>query len=320
MVGQDLNQSNTRYFPLYLNPAFTGNFYGNVRVGGTYRDQGSQLLGEGYKTINLYIDAPISISIRNNDWLGIGLQVYNDRAGSVQMETQGVILNGSYHLAFDNKYKNVLSFGIQYGILQRKINSERLNLASDHINPGVPLSDRKQLISYKSKFNDINIGIVYKSKLNKKSEILLGFSVYHLTKPTYKGIKNSNFINRRITLHSNMLYTISKRIIIKPQLTISLSKNGYNIMPQFKTFFKLKKDKINNNMVYFGLGYRLNDAIQIISGMKYKNYDFGISYDITISSAAMYNNHYSGIEFGIYKILQIPKKRKVVPVLICPYL
>jgi len=319
MIGQDLNQINTRYFPLYLNPALTGNFYGNFRIGGTYRDQGVDFMSK-YKTINLYIDAPISISLRGNDWVGIGIQVYNDKAGSVQMITQGVILNGSYHLVFDKKYKNVISFGVQYGLLQRKIDGDKLNLASDYIDPGVPLTDRARLIAYDAKIKDINIGIVYKMKLDKISNFTIGLSVYHLTKPTYEGIVYSNYYNRRITFHSNLFYGISKRFMVKPQIIASFSKNAYNIMPQFKAFFKFSKEKRKTDLAYFGLGYRLKDALQVLLGMRFKNYDFGIAYDITISSAAKYNNSRGGIEFGIFKILQKPKKRKVTPVLICPNL
>ena len=62
--SQDLNQTNTDYSPMYLNPALTGHFLGDIRTGANYRDQGKYLIGKGYTTLNLYIDAPVSISWR----------------------------------------------------------------------------------------------------------------------------------------------------------------------------------------------------------------------------------------------------------------
>ena len=320
MTGQDLNQTNTRYAPLYQNPALTGSFYGTIRLGGTYRDQGRQLLGEGYKTINMFIDAPISISLGKNNWIGVGLQVYNDQAGALQMLTQGVILNGSYHLSFDKKYTNVLSIGVQYGLIQKKLDGDKIVLSSDHVDPGVPLTDRSVLSTYKAKYKDINIGIAFKSKFTKNSKFTFGVAIYHFGTPEFKGIKYNNYIDPRVTFHTSLYQGITKRFMIEPQLIVSLSKNAYNIMPQFKSFFKFSKNKRKTDMVYFGLGYRLKDALQIMMGMKYKNFDFGFAYDITTSSAAQYNDHHGGIEFGIFKIIEIHKKKKVTPILICPEL
>ncbi len=320
LTGQDLNQTNTRYSPLYQNPAFTGGFYGTIRIGGTYRDQGKQMMGEGYKTLNMFIDAPIAISLGKNNWLGVGIQVYNDKAGAVQMVTQGVIMNLAYHLSFDKKYKNVLSFGAQYGMIQKKLDSEKIEVASDYVDPGVTLTDRASLSSYKADYKDMNFGIAFKSKFAKLSSFTIGFAVYHILPPKYAGIKYNNYINRRYTIHSSLYYTLTKMFMIEPQVIVSLSNNATNIMPQFKSFIKLSKDKSKTDMVYFGLGYRLNDALHVMMGMKYKNLDIGLAYDITISSAAQYNNHQGGIEFGVYKIFQIHKKRNVTPILICPEL
>ncbi len=320
LTGQDLNQTNTRYSPLYQNPAFTGGFYGTIRLGGTYRDQGRQLMGEGFKTMNIFIDAPISISLGKNNWIGAGLQIYNDKAGAAQMVTQGVILNMAYHLSFDKKYKNVLSFGAQYGMIQKKLDGEKIEVASDYVDPGVTLTDRAALSAYKADYKDTNFGVAFKSKFAKASSFTIGIAAYHIFAPKYAGIKYNNYVNRRYTFHSGLYYRLTKIFMIEPQIIVSLSNNSSNIMPQFKSFIKLSKDKNKTDMVYFGLGYRINDALQVMMGMKYKNFDIGFAYDITISSAAQYNNHQGGIEFGVYKIFQIHKKRDVTPILICPEL
>ena len=318
--GQDLNHSNVRYSPLFLNPALTGNFLGNIRFGSTYRDQGKHFLYEGYKTLNLYVDSPISIDIRKNDWIGIGLQLYTDKAGGRSLITNGVIFNAAYHFAIDEKYKNVISIGVQYGLLQKKLNDSEIVFESDFRDPGVLLVDRAQLIEYNVSFKDLNIGINYKAKLSKIATLNIGISGYHLFKPNYKAISHNNYFDRRLTLHTSLFYKTSKTFFIKPQVIVSLSDISFNIMPQLKTFYKLKKDKNNTDMVYAGLGYRAIDAIQLMFGVNYKKWDVGIAYDIIVSSAAPYHNSRGGFEIGLFKIIEISKTPKVDPVLLCPEL
>ncbi|HEB62809.1 MAG TPA: type IX secretion system membrane protein PorP/SprF, partial [Bacteroidetes bacterium] len=130
IFAQDLNQTNTRYFPLYLNPALTGHFRGSYRIGGTFRDQGKEFMHQGYKTMNLYMDSPISISFSKYNWIGAGIQIYKDVAGELPFSTTGAIVNLAYHFVFDKKYKNIISIGMQYGSLVRKIDDTKIRLES----------------------------------------------------------------------------------------------------------------------------------------------------------------------------------------------
>jgi hypothetical protein len=89
-------------------------------------------------------------------------------------------------------------------------------------------------------------------------------------------------------------------------------------MPQIKAFFKLSKDKKKTDMLYFGTGYRIGDALQLMFGLNFKKWDVGIAYDVTVSSASEYNNGRGGFEIGVFRIIEIPQKPTVIPSLICP--
>ncbi len=318
IFAQDLNQTNIRYYPLYLNPALTGNFKGNYRIGGTVREQGKELMSQGYQTAYLYLDSPVSISFGKNNWIGAGIQVYKDQAGTLPLNTTGVILSVAYHYSFDKKYNKVISIGFQYGNIVRTIDSKKIILESDFISSGTK-NDRIQLTDYKNQFSDINAGIYYKVKFNKVNLWDVGLSVYHIPKPGKNNYLKNQF-NIRYTLNSGLKYRVTRRFAIKPQITLSISKNAYNFIPQFKTFFKLSKKKKNDDMIYAGLGYRINDALLMMFGIRYKKIDVGIAYDLTISSAAQYNYGQGGLEIGVFKIINISKKPKTVPVLHCPNL
>lgn len=318
--GQDLHHTNTRYSPLYVNPALTGNFLGNIRLGAIYRDQGRHLLYQGFETINLFVDAAISTSFRQNDWIGAGIQVYSDKVGYLSLVTQGLIANFAYHFAFDKKYKNVLSLGIQYGTFQKKIDDSKIILESDTYDPGVQLRDRQRLINYRANYNDINIGINYRAKLSKTNLFVIGVATHHLLESKYEGITGNNFVDRRFTFHISLVTKINKLISIKPEITASLSENSLDVIPQFKAFYKLKKVKNDQDLIYMGLGYRVLDALQVMFGMQYEKWDIGFAYDITISSAAPLNKGRGGFEIGVFRVFQIYKKPKIIPVLLCPEL
>ncbi len=322
--GQDLHHTNYRYTPLYLNPAQAGNFYGTIRFGGSYRQQGEKLLLKGYKTPQLFADMPINFAFRKEDWIGVGIHAYSDVSGDIPISTSGMLINLAYHLSLDLKQTSIISIGVQYGMTQKKIdNIDKIILGSKYINTGGPKIDLDKLQDYKSSFADINIGITYKKKLKDGQSFIVGLGVFHILKPTYKGIVRNNYLDRRITIHSNYHFRYNDRIYMQPQIIASLSGNAYDITPQFKAFYKLKKDtrsKKYNDNVYFGLGYRVADALEIMIGTHYKDYDIGISYDLTVSSAAIYNDHQGGIEIGLFKILKISKKPKVKPVIFCPRL
>lgn len=320
LSGQDLNQTNTRYSLLYVNPAFTGHFPGSYRVGALYRDQGKWLMRQGYRTLNLYMDAPVSLSFKKYSWLGVGIQVYNDKAGLLPLTTSGLIMNMGYHMVFDKHYKNIFSIGLQLGFLHRYIESDGIDLESDHLDPGVFLKDRQELTIFNDNLKDFNIGINFKSQISKAKLFNIGFAVYHISNPEYQGIRNNNYIDRRFTFHSGLQYGINKRLTLKPQIIFSISRNAYNIMAQFKSFFKISNDKRKNDMVFAGVGYRVNDALELMFGIRYKDVDIGIAYDITVSGAVQFNQGRGGLEIGVFRIFTRRKKVKIIPVLLCPEL
>jgi len=317
LQGQDLHSSNYRYAPLYLNPALAGHFPGTMRLGGNYRDQGRQLLYQGYQSGQAFMDMPLAASFRDMDWSGIGFNAYSDQAGLLPVTSNGVILSLSHHLSLDKKQSNILSGGIQYGFIQRKLNEDDIVLESDHVDPGVQLTDRNSLLAYEEKYNDLNAGIHFRSGKLSGNHFQIGISAYHLIQTNAQFLSDKNFYNRRFTLHSLYKFELVKGVSLQPEIIVSMAEEAMVIMPQVKSFFKLKKDEKNTDMFYAGAGYRYGDAMQVILGMNFQGWDFGFAYDVTVSSASNYNQMRGGLEVGISRIFSLPQKPKTIPVRIC---
>src|SRR5690625_68635 len=77
--GQNIHFSRYDFQPLLLNPAHTGAYPGSYRVTAVYRDQWANLLPNRFSTPAISVDAPLGISFRKQDWVGVGVNFYQDR-------------------------------------------------------------------------------------------------------------------------------------------------------------------------------------------------------------------------------------------------
>ena len=108
--AQDIHFTLFDMSPLTLNPALSGAFEGTARLGGIYRAQSFDAVNvEQYETPSFYIDAPIIRGFRKQDWIGVGVAFYSDKAGRLGLETSGALLTASYHFALDQNRNNMLT-------------------------------------------------------------------------------------------------------------------------------------------------------------------------------------------------------------------
>ncbi|HQU59713.1 MAG TPA: PorP/SprF family type IX secretion system membrane protein, partial [Saprospiraceae bacterium] len=130
LQAQDIHYSLFNMSPLTMNPGLTGSFYGTVRVGGIYRGQWYNVSdATGFETPSFYADAPIVRGFRKNDWVGVGIAVFNDKAGSVKLRTNASLISAAYHLGLGKDGNNVLTLGLQAGSVSRRFSQTRLELA-----------------------------------------------------------------------------------------------------------------------------------------------------------------------------------------------
>jgi gliding motility-associated-like protein len=104
ICGQDLHYSNYNFAPLYLNPAKTGDFLGTIRIGGIYREEARFFINNPFQTQNIHIDSPLSKGFSKNHWVGLGLNIYTDKAGDIAAANNGMMLSGAFY-----KLPNVFS-------------------------------------------------------------------------------------------------------------------------------------------------------------------------------------------------------------------
>lgn len=335
LQAQDIHWSLFQMSPLTLNPALTGAYEGTVRIGGIYRDQARSFLPGAYVTPSFYADAPL-LNVGKTDWIGVGGMLYNDQAGAGSLTNTGALASVSYHKSLDKKRNTVLTFGLQGGFVQRRIEPGDINdggllfaneidqrfqsggNAYQRIGANLPQDPNRS-------FFDLNAGVLLTAKMNKQTDINIGFSLYHLLTPRYGLIEtNDNVTNdqattrlpRRFQLHGQFNFKMSKKWTLSPAFLYNRISSASELQVQGMLGYKINPEK--DLTLKFGPGYRLGDALEILMGVDIKNLRVMASYDATLSSLSDLNNSVGGFEIAASYIIKIFKEPVVKPVIFCP--
>jgi type IX secretion system PorP/SprF family membrane protein len=329
LQAQDLHNTLFYMNPLHMNPAFTGAFEGTYRIGGIYRDQSRTAVKNAYSTPAIFIDAPI-LMIGKRHWIGVGGLVFRDQAGSGRLTTSGIQLSGSFHLSLDKKSNNVLTLGVTYGSVTRRLKDAR-NLRWEDMIVNETTNSIDAIISGggtgtgnnsdpNTSFTDINAGLLFKSKVNKTTDYNMGISMRHITTPgsDYNFQASTPDLSMRFIAHAQLNTALTDKWSLTPELYYT------NISPasqfQLHTWagYMIKPEK--NIKVSAGLGYRFGDSGQVLLGLDYGDIKAAFAYDITLSELSEVNSYQGGFEIAVYYVGKIYKKPDVKPAILCPHL
>src|ERR1051325_1407398 len=116
---QDIHFSQFYATPLTLNPAYTGNFTGDWRLAGIYRDQW-RAISPAMMTAAASFDKIFTVF--NHD-ISAGAVLVHDRSGDAKLNVTKIFLSGAYHLKIS---KHTLSGGLQLGFVDKRIDNSAL--------------------------------------------------------------------------------------------------------------------------------------------------------------------------------------------------
>ena len=321
MAAQDIHFTQFQYVPLSVNPAQTGLFEGTFRISGLYRSQwfgnGNGNVKNGYQTPILHVDVPLK-GFRKQDWIGVGVNLYQDKTGIAALTNSLAGLNGAYHIGFDKKGTNVLSFGVQYGFVSRKLDASKLRFADGIINNGTSV-DFNNIDAKGKTYSDFSLGANFRSILDPKTKnaLNIGVSVEHLLAPKYNLIKTTiSKLPTRFNIYGTLDMSLTKLISLQPAIIFRTAGGQSETMVQAMAGLKLdpKKDLI----IKAGLGYRVGDAGQILLGAQVGDWRVGAAYDLTTSNLRTNSNIKDGFELAIGYIGKIFKKPNPPATILCP--
>ncbi len=320
--AQDIHFSLYSMAPLSINPAHTGAFNGSFRIGGIYRDQYRTVTSQQFSTPMFYLDAPIAlIGKKKRDWIGVGVMLFQDKAGLAQFQTGSLQASAALHHSFDETYKTVLSFGVQGGPVNRKIDltSSALNFEEEVLTGGGfgdPFGQDRMGMDANLNYMDLAVGVMLRSELNSKTNLNAGLSLGHLLEPPSSFSKNEIYnLPMRIQAQAGIDRFITNKFSVSPSLYYTSMGPANQFQLQALGGYAFNE----NFLLNFGLGYRFADAGEILLGANINDIKVALSYDVTLSDLSSTKTG-GAFELALGYIFKIVKEQEVKPVILCPHL
>ncbi|ABG59858.1 hypothetical protein CHU_2605 [Cytophaga hutchinsonii ATCC 33406] len=279
-IAQDIHLTQYYTSNLSLNPAYTGNFDGDLKVVANSRSQWSQI-SPSMKTNMISVEKKF---LKRPDEFGLGLILINDQVSSYFLHTNKIYISGSYQ----KNYKgHLLRFGVQSGIVMRNINTNDQTFPSQwdyQLGAYDPTANSNEG-SVKNSWNYINVNAgVGWAHLFGKVKLSAGYALFNATRPT-EGYGNANkSIPFRHVFNANAVYYLSTKMTVTPHLFYMNSASATDFMLGVNANRKLTE----NLGILFGAGYRgsttNSDAAIGVLGFTYNRIAFGLSGDFNVSS------------------------------------
>ncbi|MGZ8510256.1 MAG: PorP/SprF family type IX secretion system membrane protein [Chitinophagaceae bacterium] len=319
--AQDPSFSQFFSSPLNINPALTANINADWRLISNLRDQ---WIGPAspYVTGTISYDSKIFQNKISNvetegNILGVGGMLMFDHAMGGVVKSTYASVNLSYNIKISETeyYKERLGigFGAIYG--DRDIDFSRVDFEEQFTGFGFNrnLPTGESALSNMKPYISASAGLTY-SASNEKSNFDMGIAAFHLNKPRQTFLKDEKqilairkvghanfetFLNNRVVLNSNAIYQFQK------------GANYFSVGGALGYYI----GNTLESMITAGLWYWSKNAVIPYVGLTYKDFQFGISYDITTSKLNQAAKKPSSWELSII-LRGIKKPTDVIP---CPW-
>lgn len=311
--AQDFHLSMYDAAPLFLNPAMTGLVESKMRAHLHYRNQWNAIAYKPFTT------ALASFDIPKDKW-GYGGQITNFRAGYGNYNVLQVLGSLSYAVPVDDQRYHNLSFGLQLGFNQKRLEYQLLTFDSQWSTANGGSFDRSaqnyENISSGVFFQEVaNFGaLYYYAKQQTRINPFAGFSIFNLTKPKDSFLGQDTRLPRRYYLHLGTRINATEIFYFIPKLLIYKQSNIVQQTYAVDAGYYFKGERF---YALAGYTFRVNDASIVYVGLKKDNYIFKFSYDFNVSNLRGVTKTRGAYEISI---TWLGKKEKSSEVKNCPRL
>lgn len=311
--AQDIHLTQYYTSPLNLNPATAGFFNGTQRFTMQEKTQWRSVTVP-FKTLSASFDMPVMKRYLKRDLFGGGVVINRDQAGDSKFGTTQVNLTLSYIRSISRINNQFLAFGLQLGGAQRSIDYSQLMFDSQYdgtaYNPS--LSNNEQFAKSNFYFSDLSAGMYWNFLRHRSLGFDAGISVFHINRPHQSLFDNKNIrLDRKLVIHTGSQFNASKKIHIYPGICF-MSQGKYKEFDiGMLTKFIKTPTEANYLALALGMFYRVNDALNFVAGLDYRDVSVGISYDVNLSTLVPASHERGGLEISVIYILNKNKKTYV---------
>ncbi|MCO5946268.1 PorP/SprF family type IX secretion system membrane protein [Mucilaginibacter flavidus] len=297
-------------YPLWLNPALTGVFDGDLRINANAKNQWNAIPG-GFKT------GGISMDFKAGEKSGLGLNIINQAAGTAGWNYFAAYASYSYGFSVSDDETKKLRFGLQAGIINRSFDPSRLQF-DDQYNPVIgydpTAASFETFATTSATVFDASAGVFYyDGDPTHPANFFGGVSVAHLTSPKDPFTNGGSITSKlpmRFTAHAGVKIKASDDFDVIPH-AVYISQQG-NAIKALGVYSEMKFQD-DNGLILGGM-YRIGDAAVADVGYHLKNMVIGVSYDFNTSAFKNATSGQGGFELSISYVF----KHTTNPSVVCP--
>lgn len=294
--AQDPSFSQFFSSPLNINPALTANINTDWRAVSNIRDQWVGL-GSPYATGTLSYDTKLmqkkNMYASDNNFLGIGGMLMFDRAMNGIVKSSYASLDLSYNITLaeddnSNKHRLGIGFGAMYG--QRSVDFSKLDFEEQFTGSGfnTSLPTGETYLSNMKPFVSANTGLVY-SYSAEKSNLDVGIAAFNVNRPKQTFLQDKNqYLAMRTVGHINFETFLNSRLAVNSNAMYQRQAKASYFSFGGALGYYLDEDQ--STIINGGMWYSSKNALIPYAGVAYKDFQVGLSYDVTISKLAQAAN------------------------------
>jgi type IX secretion system PorP/SprF family membrane protein len=288
--AQDLHFSQFYENSILRNPALTGIFSGEYKVGLDYRNQWSNI-SVPFNTVAFSAETRVLVNREIGDYISFGLAATYDKAGTIDFTSQQVYPSVSYNKALEDKHNTYLSVGLTGGYVTSNVDMSKMTFSSQYVNGNYSANNPTGETSpFKATHNyDIGAGVSLNGSLdlNGKYNYYLGASAFNINTPTQA------FSGADASVKTPMKWQFGAGVhcALTDQFALTIHANYSQQQPYNEwiggaliTWRPIQPGVQSVFAFSFGAFYRYQDAIIPTIKLEYQNLAFGFSYDVTNSS------------------------------------
>ncbi len=304
--AQDIHFSQFYENAILRNPAFTGIFSGDFKVGLDYRNQWASITNP-FSTVAVSAETRILTNRAVGDYLSFGIGAYSDKAGAINFASQEIYPTIAYNKAMNDRHNTYLSVGFIGGYMSRSVDMSKMTFSSQVVNGIFSTSNPSGEIAPFEKMSnfDVGAGVSINSSLDLENRVnyYAGVSLYHINHPTQ--VFNQGYSTIKLPMKLQLGGGINMVFSEKLSLAVhgNFSKQDVyqeSVLGGLITYHSTTPGLPSVFAISFGAFYRVQDAFIPTVKIDYSNLSFGFSYDATNSSLATGSSGASATEFSVY--------------------
>lgn len=301
--GQDIHFSQFMETPLLRNPALSGIFTGDLRLGAVYRNQWNTIAAP-YQTATLNAEYKLPIG-RGDDFLTIGGWILYDKAGTAALSATHVMPVINYHKSLSEVRNIYLSAGISGGIVQRRVDRNKMTTDNQwngsaydpNLGMGETFADGNFI------YFDGSVGLSLNMQIgqNVNNNFYVGFAYHHFNPSAKVSFYNSPdvIIQPKLVFSGGLRMDIDEISFIT--LVGDLSKQGPHSEYIGGGFYSFRLGDLDYSTNVFSIGALMRWRSAIIPMVKFDlmPFSFGLSYDMNISKLKTASQYTGGFELSL---------------------